>query len=255
MSEDYYKILEVHPEASIEVIEKAYRVLALQYHPDKHPPARKRWAEEKFKRLSEAHTVLKDPFLRRSYDQEYFARKKAETASFSRMARPGQSSPNEEQAYFHFKTGLECLASSKRASSLDILVGKAASAVEKAKVSFETVLRHYPNSKYAEEAFYRWLRLMNETLDSSEAYLRKIEAAFDEFAQKYPASKWNAEVKLERARFYLLKRKDLRETKHILHFLESHYDNPELTLDIRAIQDYISRAESKASSRREKVRV
>ena len=55
---DYYKILEVHPEASEEVINKAYQTLALRYHPDKHIPARKNWAEEKFKKLSEAYQVV-----------------------------------------------------------------------------------------------------------------------------------------------------------------------------------------------------
>ncbi len=50
---DYYKILEVHPEESEEVIKKIYRILTLHYHPDKHISARKKWAEEKFKELSE----------------------------------------------------------------------------------------------------------------------------------------------------------------------------------------------------------
>lgn len=65
---DYYKILGVSRNASPEEIKKAYRKLALEYHPDKHPPERRKWAEEKFKEISEAYEVLMDPEKRRLYD-------------------------------------------------------------------------------------------------------------------------------------------------------------------------------------------
>ncbi len=65
---DYYEILGVPRNATPEEIKKAYRKLALEYHPDRHPPEKKKWAEEKFKEISEAYEVLMDPEKRRLYD-------------------------------------------------------------------------------------------------------------------------------------------------------------------------------------------
>jgi molecular chaperone DnaJ len=62
---DYYEILGVSRGASLEEIKKAYRRLALQYHPDRNPAAD---ATEKFKEASEAFDVLGDPGKRRIYD-------------------------------------------------------------------------------------------------------------------------------------------------------------------------------------------
>jgi len=65
---DYYEILGVSRDASQEEIKRAYRKLALEYHPDRHPPEKRKWAEEKFKEISEAYEVLMDPEKRRLYD-------------------------------------------------------------------------------------------------------------------------------------------------------------------------------------------
>jgi DnaJ-class molecular chaperone len=64
---DYYAILGLSPEATEEEIKKAYRRLALQYHPDRNPGNRQ--AEEKFKEISEAYAVLIDQRKRNEYDQ------------------------------------------------------------------------------------------------------------------------------------------------------------------------------------------
>ena len=64
---DYYEILGVSRDASPEEIKKAYRRLAMQYHPDRNPDDKE--AEEKFKEIAEAYEVLKDPSKRRRYDQ------------------------------------------------------------------------------------------------------------------------------------------------------------------------------------------
>jgi len=68
MAVDYYKALGVDKGASIEDIKKAYRKLALKYHPDRNPSDKKR-AEEKFKDISEAYAVLSDPEKRKQYDE------------------------------------------------------------------------------------------------------------------------------------------------------------------------------------------
>ena len=64
---DYYKILGVDHQASESQIKRAYRKLALQYHPDRNPGDKK--AEEKFKEINEAYQVLSDPTKRARYDQ------------------------------------------------------------------------------------------------------------------------------------------------------------------------------------------
>lgn len=64
---DYYKTLGISKTASPEEIKKAYRKLAVKYHPDKNEGNKE--AEEKFKEVGEAYEVLKDPEKRKKYDQ------------------------------------------------------------------------------------------------------------------------------------------------------------------------------------------
>jgi DnaJ-class molecular chaperone len=64
---DYYKILGVDKNANQKDIQKAYRKLARQFHPDVNPGDKA--AEEKFKEINEAHEVLSDPKKRKQYDE------------------------------------------------------------------------------------------------------------------------------------------------------------------------------------------
>ncbi|KAK9193522.1 hypothetical protein WN944_004219 [Citrus x changshan-huyou] len=68
MGVDYYKILQVDRNAKEEDLKKAYRKLAMKWHPDKNPNNKKD-AEAKFKQISEAYDVLSDPQKRAVYDQ------------------------------------------------------------------------------------------------------------------------------------------------------------------------------------------
>ncbi len=64
---DYYEVLGVDKGASADEIKKAYRKLAVKYHPDKNPGDKE--AEEKFKEAAEAYSILSDPDKKAKYDQ------------------------------------------------------------------------------------------------------------------------------------------------------------------------------------------
>ena len=64
---DYYEILGVSRSASNDEIKKSYRKLAMKYHPDKNSGDSK--SEKKFKEISQAYEILKDPQKKSAYDQ------------------------------------------------------------------------------------------------------------------------------------------------------------------------------------------
>ena len=68
MAKDYYQALGVPRNAADDDMQRAYRRLAMQYHPDRNP-GKEAWANEKFKEISEAFSVLGDPDKRKRYDR------------------------------------------------------------------------------------------------------------------------------------------------------------------------------------------
>jgi len=89
---DYYKILGVEKDATQEEIKKAYRKLALKYHPDRNPDNKQ--AEETFKEITEANEVLSDPEKRKKYDQL--------GANWKNYQQPGSGGPGMEDFYNQF---------------------------------------------------------------------------------------------------------------------------------------------------------
>jgi len=67
MAKDYYNVLGVDKSASTDEVKKAYRKMAMKYHPDRNPDNAE--AEEKFKDISEAYSVLSDDTKKANYDQ------------------------------------------------------------------------------------------------------------------------------------------------------------------------------------------
>ena len=67
MARDYYEILDVSRDADADVLKKAYRKLAMKYHPDRNPGDKE--AERQFKEAGEAYDILKDPQKRAAYDR------------------------------------------------------------------------------------------------------------------------------------------------------------------------------------------
>jgi DnaJ-class molecular chaperone len=91
--QDYYEVLGVARTASADEIKKAYRKLALKWHPDRHPEADRAGVEETFKRISEANEVLSDPEKRERFDR--FGADWEHGQEFT--APPGQQTTSREE--------------------------------------------------------------------------------------------------------------------------------------------------------------
>ncbi len=68
---DYYKTLEVHPQASLDVLNNAYRTLVRKHHPDVYHTHHKAMADERMREINEAYTVLSNEASRVEYDRRY----------------------------------------------------------------------------------------------------------------------------------------------------------------------------------------
>jgi curved DNA-binding protein len=95
---DYYKVLGVAKGASQDEIKKAFRKLAVKYHPDKNPGDKK--AEEKFKEINEANEVLGDAEKRKKYDELGENWK-----DYQEQGAPGSQQRNSQRTYHDFGEG------------------------------------------------------------------------------------------------------------------------------------------------------
>ena len=94
---DYYEVLGIDKNASEDDIKKAYRKIAIKYHPDRNPGDKK--AEEMFKEAAEAYNVLHDPQKRQQYDQFGFNNPFGGTGGFSDF---GATSMNMDDIFSMF---------------------------------------------------------------------------------------------------------------------------------------------------------
>ena len=97
---NYYEILQVNENASQEIIEKAYKVLAKKYHPDfQNDIKKKELSEDKLKQINEAYDILSDSFLRGQYDAELQRQKEEEI-----KAKYGDKDYGTEKTKFYGRT-------------------------------------------------------------------------------------------------------------------------------------------------------
>lgn len=94
--ENYYEILQVSPNATKEIIDKAYKTLAKKYHPDANPPEKKGWAEDNFKKINEAYETISDQDKRAKYDEQLEkAKQKVEQERYNRLYKQNEELKRE----------------------------------------------------------------------------------------------------------------------------------------------------------------
>ena len=227
---DYYEVLEVHPNASGEMVKNAYRFLAVKYHPDRHDLAKKEWAHRKFIEISEAYQVLSDPVVRRDYDR----------AGHTVEAEKPADARVDEEAYFYYRIGLEHYEEAKRGGTFKILFGICRRYLDFATDDFATVLDDYPTSKYTEDAHYYYIRALVDEHRYTDDYIKDLKEEFGEFLSEYPKSKWTGELKLQLARLYCFRERNFKKTKELLKDFMVLYPQETLAEEAKILLEYIS---------------
>lgn len=108
MSKNYYDILGLASSATAEEIKKAFRRLAIKYHPDKNPGDL--ISENKFKEITAAYSVLSDPFKKSDYDRIHVPQKAAKKTTQPRPPPPSSSKKSQgvgKNLIYHLNLSLE----------------------------------------------------------------------------------------------------------------------------------------------------
>ncbi|KAL6178119.1 hypothetical protein ACLB2K_049638 [Fragaria x ananassa] len=112
MGVDYYNILKVNRNASEDDLKKAYKRLAMIWHPDKNPAGKRPEAESKFKQISEAYDVLSDPTKRQIYD--LYGEEALKSGQFPPPSSSRSAAPHHHQQHPHY---YHCSANNHNATS------------------------------------------------------------------------------------------------------------------------------------------
>ena len=206
---DYYEILQVHHKAGPEVIKKAYKILAAEYHPDKHHTSKKKWADERFKMICEAYEVLSDPASRSEYD--LLLRSKASDAYAH-----DRDVEYERAAFYHLRRGLQYYERSTATGLLNSLLGRWVSDLEKTQAHLLNVISSLPDAALVEDARYYYFCALTRLCDYSPDFLESVRDEFELFLSDYPSSKWVPHIKLEMADFYVVKCFDFKQAQVVL---------------------------------------
>jgi curved DNA-binding protein len=107
---NYYDLLQINPRAEIETIERVYRIMAARYHPDNKQTGN----PERFRQLTEAYDVLRDPAKRNKYDKEFEINPAGPLPIFL-----GKEFTDGIDAEAKIRIGVLCLLYSKRRANPD----------------------------------------------------------------------------------------------------------------------------------------
>lgn len=107
---NYYDLLQINPRAEIETIERVYRIMAARYHPDNQQTG----DADRFRLLTEAYQMLRDPVKRRDYDKQFEVNPAGPLAIFL-----GKEFTEGIDAEAKIRVGVLCLLYSKRRANPD----------------------------------------------------------------------------------------------------------------------------------------
>src|SRR5581483_6658507 len=107
---NYYDLLQINPRAELETIERVYRIMAARYHPDNQQTG----DAERFRQLSEAYQVLRDPVKRNEYDRQFEVNQAGPLPIFL-----GKEFTDGIDAEAKIRVGVLCLLYSKRRANPD----------------------------------------------------------------------------------------------------------------------------------------
>ena len=96
IDKNYYDLLQVNKNASPEIIEKAYKVLAKKYHPDLQPETKKKEAENILKEINEAYEILSNPERRKAYDISFAEQENKDSSSFQSEQKTNTETANND---------------------------------------------------------------------------------------------------------------------------------------------------------------